>query len=111
MSPTTEGQRLKEAAAMAKSKPETLAANLLAQAGNPPAESSSLLLSLMIWWARETGREEIADLIVRMEMQDGPRSTARKALGDSDPMALMQDLGPDEAAENLLLQLEETLLN
>lgn len=111
MAQTTEAQRLAQMESMKGSQVETMAESLLQLTGQDEPESVSAFLSLMIWGARQTGQDEMADLILRMESERGPRETAKAVMGGAKPLDLMSNRGPSEAAEQLLMQMEEALFD
>jgi len=65
----------------------------------------------MIWGARQIRKDDLADLILMVEWRYGPREATLMLLGREDPMPLMAERGPMEAAENLLLTMQDAFLN
>ena len=114
MPPLDLDRRMKQVYQIGDSAPEKRASDLLdltGQTGDGVGENLSSLLSLMIWGARQMRQDDLADLILMVELRHGPKEAALKLLGGEDPMPLMAERGPLEAAENLLLTMQDAFLN
>lgn len=109
MPPTTEGQRLKEAAQMEKAPIEVRSKTLLRMAGQEFGETETATLSLMIWGARERGDHEMADLLARMNVLKGPKATLKEVLGAEAPVEQIETMGPQEAADEMLMVAHDRL--
>lgn len=105
MTPVTPQERQQQMTRLAQTPMEKQAARLLNLGGvtDDRRESQSNLLSLMIWGARERADEETADLLLRMEAIRGPLGTLRQALGRENVAEQMAEMGPQEAADELLM--------
>lgn len=104
MTPVTPQERQQQLTRLAQTPMEKEARRLLNLAGlmEEDRESASQLLSLMIWGARQVAMDEEAETILRMDRRHGPMETARKLIGRDDPVPMMQAMGPQEAAEQLM---------
>lgn len=110
MSPVTASQAVKEMTRLEKTPAEKRAEWLMKRAGSPEYQSRSAILSLMIWRAQQIGERDLGDLIVRMEMAQGPKA-AMKAMFSEPPLELMADHDPETAAENLIAEARENLFD
>lgn len=104
MTLVTRQERQQQLNRLAQTPMEREAARLLRLGGvtDDRRESLSSLLSLMIWGARQREDEETADLLLRMEAIRGPLGTLKAALGKENVAEQMAEMGPQEAADELL---------
>lgn len=109
MSPVNEQQALAQMEQLERTPAEKMAESLMQLAGIEEPQSRSAILSLTMWAATQVGEHDLADLLVRMEMQYGPRETLKKMLGPEKAVDLMRGQGPMEAGQNLMAAAEDQL--
>lgn len=110
MKPTTANDRMMQHSRLMELPMEKEADRLLVLAGDPERASLSNVLSLAIWAANLVGERDLADLLVRLESHAGPEPVLREVLGPDNPLPMLQELGPQEAGEQLMMLAETRLL-